>query len=382
MKMRHGLAASLLALAWTMPAFAQEEAPAGGPIMDGRGKKISNGNENQLVIYGFVTRALLYADDGDQHQLFNVDGGAENTRVGWVATGKLNENVTVIGHVEMDTPLSNKSEDINLTGNEAVDSADWTIRIQEVAIAHKRFGKITLGQGETASAERVTADLSGSNLALSNNPADIAGGLHFYNKTARTRAVTIGDLFDDVDGNDKDDRIQYNLPEIGGLELAMSHTSAGSWDAGTTYERKVGPFELEAGAFYANVAAASTTQKAMWGGSGSIKHESGLSLTVAGAARNEKAAGRDASHYLWGKIGYSAGLFKIGQTHFGLSHGEYKNFAQNGDKATETGFGVVQDFESIGSNAWLLVRNHQLDRADNNDYGSIFIVSTGVLFNF
>ena len=251
-----------------MPAFAQEEAPAGGPIMDGRGKKISNGNKNQLVIYGFVTRALLYADDGDQHQLFNVDGGAENTRVGWVATGKLNENVTVIGHVEMDTPLSNKSEDINLTGNEAVDSADWTIRIQEVAIAHKRFGKITLGQGETASAERVTADLSGSNLALSNNPADIAGGLHFYNKTARTRAVTIGDLFDDVDGNDKDDRVQYNLPEIGGLELAMSHTSAGSWDAGTTYERKVGPFELEAGAFYANVAAASTTQKAMWGGSG------------------------------------------------------------------------------------------------------------------
>jgi hypothetical protein len=120
----------------------------------------------------------------------------------------------------------------------------------------------------------------------------------------------------------------------------------------------------------------------MWGGSGSIKHKSGLSLTMAGAIRNQKAATLDSPQYLWGKIGYSAGLVSAGGTHFGLSYGEYKNFAQNGDKATETGIGIVQDFDSIGSNVWLLVRNHTLDRTDSNNYDDIFIASLGVLLNF
>ena len=350
--------------------------------MDGRGKKIAGGNKNQLMMYGIVTRALLYADDGDNSQLFNVDGSVENTRVGWIASGALNENVKVIGHVEMDTPLSNPANSVNLSGDEGTDNVDWGIRIQDVAVQHKRFGKLTLGQGDTASTDRVVIDLSGTDLAANNNAGDMAGGIQFRNKTTGARPVNIGEVFDKVDGINKDDRLRYDLPELGGFNLAASFTGGGAWDMGGGYAAKIGAFEFEAAAFYANVSPISAEQSDMWGGSGSIKHESGLSLTMAGAARNEKAAGRDASHYLWGKIGYSAGLFKIGQTHFGLSHGEYKNFAQNGDKATETGFGVVQDFESIGSNAWLLVRNHQLDRADNNDYDDIFIVSTGVLFNF
>ena len=42
----------------------------------------------------------------------------------------------------------------------------------------------------------------------------------------------------------------------------------------------------------------------------------------------------------------------------------------------------MQDLEPIGSNLWLLVRNHELDQAGSNDFGDIFIVSTGALFNF
>lgn len=45
-----------------------------------------------VEMYGIITRALLYADDGDKHQLFNVDGGSENTRLGFAVTGKLSEN--------------------------------------------------------------------------------------------------------------------------------------------------------------------------------------------------------------------------------------------------------------------------------------------------
>ena len=117
-------------------------------------------------------------------------------------------------------------------------------------------------------------------------------------------------------------------------------------------------------------------------GSGSLKHKSGLSLTLTGAIKGRKGIGQDNADYLWGKIGYSAALFGIGETHFGVSLGQYNDFAQNGDEATSLGIGIVQDLESIGSNLWILVRNHELDRAGNDDFDDIFIVSTGALFNF
>lgn len=375
------VAAVIFALAAT-DSVAAEDEPKGAPVKDGHGQKISGGNKNQVVMYGIVTRTLLYADDGDRHHLFNVDGGVENTRVGWIASGALNENVTVIGHVEMNAPLSNPANAVNLSGTETVNEAAWAIRIQEIAADHKRFGKVSLGQGNTASTDRVGIDLSGSGLAAGNNPADMAGGIQFRNTATGATPVTIGEVFDKVDGIDKDDRIRYDLPEFGGVNLGFSLTGGSAWDVGGGYAVEVGAFNVEAAAFYANVASNSTDDRDMWGGSGSISHKSGLSLTLAGAVKTQKAVGRDDPRYLWGKIGYSAGLFKIGQTHFGLSYGEYKNFAQNGDKATETGFGIVQDLDPIGSNVWLLVRNHQLDRADNANYDDIFITSLGVLFNF
>jgi hypothetical protein len=368
-----------LAAAGNAPALADD---AGGPVKDGHGRAIANGNNNQLVMYGIVTRALLYADDGGQHQLLNVDGSVENTRIGFIASGAVNADTNVIGHVEMNTPLSNPVGNVNLSGTESSNNPAWTIRIQEIAVDHKRYGKLTLGQGNTASTDRVVVDLSGSGLAAGNNPADMAGGIQFVNTTTKSFSATIGDVFDKIDGIDKDDRVRYDLPEFAGFNLGVSHTDGGAWDVGGGYAAEIGTVKLQAAAFYANVAAASTTRKDMWGGSGSIKHKSGLSLTMAGAIRNQKAATLDSPQYLWGKIGYSAGLVSAGGTHFGLSYGEYKNFAQNGDKATETGIGIVQDFDSIGSNVWLLVRNHTLDRTDSNNYDDIFIASLGVLLNF
>jgi len=382
MAIRLGAATAVVIGLWSTPMSAADDEPAGGPIKDGHGRKISNGNKNQVVVYGIVTRALLYADDGDRHHLLNVDGGVENTRVGWIATGNLNENVTVIGHIEYNVGLSNPVGSVNLNGSESGDDPTFGIRIQEVAVNHKAFGKLSLGQGNTASTDRVVIDLSGTELANGNNPADMAGGVHFFNRTNGTRTVTIGDVFDKIDGIDKDDRVRYDLPDIHGANFALSHNGAGAWDVGAGYGAEAGPLTMEAAAFYANVAGTSDTQKDMWGGSGSVKHKSGLSLTVAGAVRNQKTANLDDAYYVWGKAGYSVGLTNLGETHLGISYGEYRNFSQNGDKAKSMGLGIVQDFESIGSHLWLLVRNHQLSRSNNNDFDDVFAVSLGTLLNF
>ena len=76
------------------------------------------------------------------------------------------------------------------------------------------------------------------------------------------------------------------------------------------------------------------------------------------------------------------GLSTLGETHVGVSDGEYKNFSRNGDKATSMALGIVQDFKSIGSYIWLLVRSHELNQSNNNDFHDVFVVSLGTLLNF
>ena len=80
------------------------------------GIKNQNGKLD-LEIYGIITRTLLYVDDGDKHQLFHVDGGVENTRLGYAVNGQLTEDIAVGGVFEYDIGLSNPAGDATLGAN-------------------------------------------------------------------------------------------------------------------------------------------------------------------------------------------------------------------------------------------------------------------------
>lgn len=336
-----------------------------------------------VEMYGIITRALLYADDGDKHQLFNVDGGSENTRLGFAVTGKLSENWDVGGVLENNLANSNPTSSATLgaNGEQTTDTTTFGIRIAEIALRHKSAGTFTLGQGNAASVDRVAVDLSGSALGLTAAAGDLAGGINFYNKLTGARAVTIADVFDKMDGLDKVDRLRYDTPEFNGFSAAVSYVDTGGFDFGAGWAGKFGEVEVEAAGYYANNSAGSTTEKGRYGGSVSAKHSSGFSLTVASAMREAKATGTDDAKYYWGKLGYSAALSSLGATHFGVTYGKFENLAQNGDEAKEIGVGLVQDLESIGSNFWFTARQHELDRTGSS-FDDVFIISAGLLFNF
>ncbi len=222
-----------------------------------------------VEVYGIITRALLYADDGDKSQLFNVDGGSENTRLGFAVSGQLTENWQVGGVIENNLANSNPASSATLgaNGESTTDTTTFGIRVAEIAFQHKSLGTFTLGQGDAASVDRVAVDLSGSSLGLTAAAGDLAGGVNFFNKTTGARAVTIADAFDKIDGLDKVDRVRYDLPEINGVQLAASFTDAGAMDVGAGWAGKFGEVEVELAAFYANTGGASTTDKSSYGGS-------------------------------------------------------------------------------------------------------------------
>ena len=274
-----------------------------------------------VEIYGIITRALLYADDGDQSQLFNVDGGPENTRVGFAVSGQLTENWTVGGTMEHDVGLSNPASSATLgaNGDSTTDTTTFGIKTAEIAFQHKSLGTITFGEGDTASVDRVAVDKSGSDLALTAAVGDLAGGINFYNTGTGARAVTIANAIDKIDGLGGADRIRYDAPEIKGVNSAVSWTDAGTFDLGAGWAGAFGDVEVELAGFYANNSAGSLTDESSYGGSASLKHGSGFSITFASAKTDKKGTGTNAPSYYWGKIGYSANLTSLGGTHFGVS---------------------------------------------------------------
>ena len=147
----------------------------------------------------------------------------------------------------MDAQLSNAAGELNLIGTESTEQTAWGIRIQEVIATHRRYGKVSLGKADTASTERVTVDLSGSDLAVGNNPADMAGGIHFYNRTTGGRTITIGDVIDKVDGIDKDNRIRYDFPEVGGVGLDLILRSWRGLGRGSWVYPRMGQFRIRDG---------------------------------------------------------------------------------------------------------------------------------------
>ena len=336
-----------------------------------------------VEIYGIITRALLYADDGEQSQLFHVDGGPENTRLGFAVSGQMTENWMVGGTMEYDVGLSNAASNASLgaNGDTSGDTTTFGIQAAEIAFQHKSLGTITLGEGDSASVDRVASDLSGSDLALTAAVGDLAGGINFYNTATGARAVTIADAIDKIDGLGGTDRIRYDTPKINGANAGVSFTHDGTFDIGARWAGSFSGIEVALAGFYANNSAGSTTDDASYGGSVALKHGSGLSFTLASAKTEKKANGTNAPTYYWGKLGYSANLTSLGGTHFGVSYGEFSDFAQNDDEATELGFGIVQDLESIGSNLWFSARSVDLDRTGAT-FDDIFFISTGVLLNF
>lgn len=338
----------------------------------------------KLVLSGQVSKALLFADDGNTGRTLVVDNPAASTRVNFSALAPVTKDFSFGAQFEVEMPSNNASV-VTLQGNGDNNQASTTFveRKAEVMMTHARFGKLSLGQGSTATDGVIEADLS--NTAVSGNYADsalVGAGMLFYNSTTKTTSgsPTVGDVFNTLNGGN-DDRVRYDTPTVAGFTGSAAFVSGGASDAALSYGGKIGDFELAAMVGYYNPSSISTTVDHRFSGSASVLHSSGLNLTVAGGKQEFKAASRDNGTSLYGKLGYTAKIFGVGPTNFGVDYGVYDDYGQNGDEATTYSIGAVQQFESIGSQVYILGKVYELDRTSAS-YDDIKLVMTGVRLAF
>jgi hypothetical protein len=320
----------------------------------------------KLTISGHINKAVMFADDGRTSRTLIVDNNASTTRLNLSAEAPITEDFEFGAQIELEIP-SNSGGVVTIhqgNGDNNQNFSRFVERKIEVMATHKRLGKIWLGQGSTATDEIVESDLSGAAMTGNYGDAGVLGSAFvFYNTRTRSwDGPTVGDVVVSLNGG-MDDRIRYDTPTYGGFFASAAFVSGGQADMALRYADKIGPFELVAALGYSNLNGINNTIDNRIVGSAAVLHESGVNVAVAAGRQEHKAANRNDGTSYYGKVGYIAKLFDLGPTAFAVDYGVYDNYGQNGDEAKQYSIAVVQHFERIGSQVYVLGKTYELDRA-------------------
>jgi hypothetical protein len=99
-------------------------------------------------------------------------------------------------------------------------------RWAEISLDSKRFGKIALGKGDTASNNAAEVDLSRIDVVQYSDIAYMAGGLQFRQTNGDTlTGVSVSDAFNNLDGLNRRSRLRYDTPTFSGFHLIPIRTT-------------------------------------------------------------------------------------------------------------------------------------------------------------
>ncbi len=353
-----------------------------------------NGDKVAVQIYGHANRAFLVAGDGSNTDYYFVDNDNSSSRMGTIATARVTDDISFGGHFEFEYQ-SNASNQVNQGDKNPGDAGDgngFDERVVEATVTSKRFGKLYLGKGYTASDGTSEVDLSGTSVVTYASIQDMAGGIRFYDEDTNTLSTTtVGNAFDNFDGLSRRNRARYDSPTFWGFSLQGSVLSDGG-DVALKYAAKWGEnWKFAAAASYANPQAQRNEIDDQVSGSASILHSSGLNLTLAGGyadLRHDQVNpdGSDRSDdptFYYAKLGYRANFFKFGETRFSVEYGRHDDRDQDRDEATVAGGALVQDLSKWGMEYYLGYRWHELDRGEGStDFDDINAMMTGVRVKF
>lgn len=369
-------AVALLTLLMPMtPALAGHDG-------NGADDSVLSGTSNvHLSLSGQVNRGVLFVDDGNQTEILHVDNDNSSTRFRLIGTADYNEEISIGSVIEVQFE-SNSTANIKIDGSAPGGNNSFTERKLELYFDHNRFGRLWLGQGDTASNGTSEVDLSGTSVVAYSGIADMAGGIEFQD--AGVAGPQINEVFSNFDGLSRDDRIRYDTPGFGGFKLSASHADSRKSDVALRFSGDIGAgLKLAAAVAYS----VNNDVDSQVAGSVSVLHDSGFNFTGAGGVQDIQAGATNPTRdpvFWYAKAGYlwNGG---IGKTAFAIDYTQAEEIqdelAASNDEFTAYGAFVVQGIDKIGTELYLGVRNHELDRTGSN-FDDILAVLAGARVKF
>ncbi len=342
---------------------------------------VSPGNKHaEVQLYGHVNRAVLWADDGNSSKTYFVDNSNSMTRLGIKGKVQATDDFSVGTWIEygIRTNPSTVVDQLDETSFEG----DILKRQLDLYLKSKKFGKVALGFGSTASDGTSEVDLSGTAVVTYSAISDLAGGQLFYDKQNNMlTGIDIGDVFTNIDGLSRRDRIRYDSPSFSGFSVSGSYGSNYMGDIALRYSRDFSGAKFAAGAAWSSPGDFIPVADDQYNGSLSVLLKNGLNATLAGGFRTMKDDSSDDTNFWYAKLGYQAKVFTFGQSNVSADYGQSQHLVMNDDTASTFGLAFVQNIKDWGTELYIAYRWHELDR-DNEDFGDINTVMSGARVKF
>jgi uncharacterized coiled-coil protein SlyX len=334
-----------------------------------------------LSLYGHINKAAMYVNNGDTSKWYVVDNINSATRLGLRASVETVSDWNIGGRIEYGI-VSNASSDVNQLNTNDATSTIFKLRWAEVSFKHDKYGKLSLGKGDSASNNSAEVDLSGTTVASYSGYSDMDGSSLWYEGSTNTLPdLEIGDVFSNFDGLSRTDRIRYDTPSFAGFSVAASANSGDAFDGALLYNRKFGETKLAAAIALANPGNIKPGVDSQVSGSISAMFPMGFNATFAAGGQDLDISGRDNPTNWWAKLGYQTKLYEAATTSFSIDYGETSDLAQNNDKLKSWALAAVHNISDWGTEVYMAYRMHQLDR-DGSDFDDINVFWTGARVKF
>jgi predicted porin len=340
---------------------------------------INSGNDRiQTTLSGQVNRAFNSINDGDGTDLYPVDNSTSGSRLRITGTGKINDDLSLGSRIEVGISPDTSSQ-VSQTSQSPGTWFDqrWT----EIYLASTRYGKVSLGKGDTASNGTAEVDLSRTDVVQYASIADIAGGMLFREQGSSNPLTTlkVSDVFQGRDGLSRQSRLRYDTPSYYGFSLAGSLVTNQRYDAGIFWSDA--GYGLKASGAFAISDPQLPDNGLQYDGSLSVLHQdSGLNFTLSGGLQ-ERDNQEDATN-LYGKVGWIADFTQLGNTAFGIDYTRSENLPWSHDSAWSTGATAVQFFDKIATEFYIQYRLYLLDQKSGPALEDINVGTVGARVKF
>ncbi len=310
----------------------------------------------KVNISGQLNRAMNVAEDGHNTNAYFVDNAASNSRFRFIGDARLTDDLSIGTKMEY-AFTANLSSEVSQDNEDSGDFLD--ARWVDVSLTSKSYGTLYLGKGSTASDGSSEQDLSRTDVVQYAAIADIMGGLKFRDNREDLTDIRVSDAFKDFDGLSRQDRIRYDSPSLSGLKIQTSAISDQRWDGALFWGGETETLKLVAAG-----AVAEPNNKGVdlqYNGSFSMLHEpTGLNLTLSAGMQDADDGGNPSN--LWGKLGYLAKLFTLGDTAFAVDYGLTNNLPDPSFDGYSLGGAVVQHLDDYGTELYAQFRRYKLDQ--------------------
>jgi len=341
-----------------------------------------------LTVSGHVNQAILIWDDGKDSDAYSVGNANDDlTMFRFEGEAKISSGWSAGYLIELEL-TNTSSADVSQLDDDGEN--ELAISESSMYIESEQFGKLTWGFAGQPSDGAPEMDLSGAQYAGYAAVGDVAGGFQWRLANGAFSGITLGDVFDDLNG-DTFDIIRYDTPTIAGFTLSASWGEDDLWDVALTYENELGDFEVAAAIAYTenrdNDDDNQPLDQDTIAGSISVLHSpTGLNLTFAAGQRdfNDEPL-RDEATFYYVKGGLFRRYNSLGKT---ALYGEYGQFNDmlfvngadgvdeqniitamgggangviNGSEANVWGVGVVQYIDAAAMQLYVAYRHYDVD---------------------